>query len=74
MILYFKNSRGIRREIGQSETEQEIFKIIHDFLKEHNFTSYYTRYWTSSENTNERVYDVGSHTEFFICYNPDGWN
>ena len=74
LILYFKNSSGIRREIGRGETEQDIFKIIHQFLENHNFKSYYTRTWISSTDINEKVYDVGSHTEFFICYNPDGWS
>lgn len=73
MILYFKNSLGQRREIGQGKSEQEIFQIINKFLEEHNFTSYYTRSWLNPSNKLEKVYDVGSHTEFFICYNPNGW-
>ena len=73
LILYFKNSSGVRREIGRGAAEKDIFKIIHQFLDEHNFKSYYTRSWISSSNELEKVYDVGSHTEFFICYNPNGW-
>lgn len=74
MVLYFKNSLGQRREIGQGKSEQEIFQIINKFLEEHNFTSYYTRFWINPKNSLEKIYDVGSHTEFFICYNPGGWN
>ena len=74
MILYFENSLGQRREIGQGKSEQEIFQIINKFLEEHNFTSYYTRLWINPKNPLEKIYDVGSHTEFFICYNPGGWD
>ena len=73
LTLYFKNSYGIRREIGSGETEKDIYKIINQFLKERNFKSYYTRSWVSRDNEKEKVYDVGSHTEFFICFNPEGW-
>ena len=73
LTLYFKNSAGVRREIGKGATEEDIFKIINQFLEDHSFTSYYTRTWISSSNPNEKVYDVGSHTEFFICNNPNGW-
>ena len=74
MILYFENSLGQRREIGQGKSEQEIFQIINKFLEEHNFTSYYTRFWINPKNPLEKIYDVVSHTEFFICYNPGGWD
>lgn len=74
MVLYFENSLGQRREIGQGKSEQEIFQIINKFLEEHNFTSYYTRFWINPKNPLEKIYDVGSHTEFFICYNPGGWD
>ena len=33
MILYFENSLGQRREIGQGKSEQEIFQIINKFLE-----------------------------------------
>lgn len=74
MVLYFKSSNGERREIGRGKSEKEIFQIINQFLEEHHFTSYYTRIWINPKNPLEKVYDVGSHTEFFICYNPEGWN
>ena len=74
MTLYFKNSRGVRREIGRPANENEVYTLIRKFLEEHNFKSYYTRTWLNPDNYNEKYYDVGSHTEFFICDNPEGWN
>ena len=71
MIMYFQNSRGVRREIGRG-TESECLQIMQDFLDDHNFKSYYTRVWMVDPHTKQ--YDVGSHTEFFYCVNPDGWD
>ena len=73
LTLYFNNSLGFRRIIGTGETEQEIIKMIYQFLKDHNFKSYYIRSWINPENSTEKTYDVGSHSEFFICSNADGW-
>ena len=63
LILYFKNSKGVRKEIGKTKNEKETFKLIHQFLDEHNFKSYYMRIW---EKDGCKYVDVGSHTEFFI--------
>ena len=65
MKLYFQNSLGKERVIAEVENENEAFKEIHKFLDEHNYKSYYTRTWM--RNKYEKVYDVGSHSEFFIC-------
>ena len=73
LTLYFENSQGKRRKIGKPKTEKEAFKIIHQFLDDHNYKSYYTRTWLNPDNEIEKIYDVGSHSEFFICYNPKGW-
>lgn len=74
MILYFENCcRETRREIGRLETAGDIYPIIKKFLDDHNFTSYYTRTWINESNPKEKIFDVGSHTEFFICYNEEGW-
>ena len=62
MKVYFENSQGKKREIGQVDNEEKAFWVIKDFLSVHNFISYYTRYW--EENGYLKV-DVGSHTEFF---------
>lgn len=63
MKLYFKNSLGQRRIIAEPQTEQDAFKEIYKFLDDRNYKSYYTRTWTNDNG--EKVYDVGSHTEFF---------
>ncbi len=62
MKVYFENSQGKKREIGQVDSKEKAFEIIKDFLFEYNFTSYYTRYW---EKDDYLKIDVGSHTEFF---------
>ena len=74
LVLYFQNTNGVRRQIGTGMTEKDINIIIKQFLDEHHFKSYYTRTWINPDNHNEKYYDVGSHTEFFICYNPKGWS
>lgn len=63
MKLYFYNSRGERRLIGEPTTQEGANMLIHSFLKAHNYRSYYTRMW---EENGELWYDVGSHSEFFI--------
>lgn len=65
MILTFENSRGIEREIGQPNTEKEAMQIINKFLDDRNYKSYYTNI---NKYDDRLVYDVGSHTEFFILY------
>lgn len=64
LILYFENSQGLRREIGRPQSTEEIFQLIGDFLKTHNYKSYYTRIWKNEED--EIYYDVGSWSEFFV--------
>lgn len=62
MKVYFENSWGEIRGIGEVDSKEKAFEIIKDFLFEHNFISYYTRCW--KENDYLKI-DVGSHTEFF---------
>ena len=72
MKVYFENSKGKRRVIGENvNTEQEVMKIIQDFLNEHNYKSYYTRTWHEDGWT---WFDVGSHTEFFLCDGEVGFS
>ena len=73
LVLYFENSYGKRRVIGCATDENGISKLIKDFLDDHNYKSYYTRTWINENDNKEKIYDVGSHSEFFICYNPKGW-
>ena len=72
-VVEFENNLGTRREIARVKTIPEIYEAIDAFLKEHNYTSYYTR--TQRNPKGETVYDVGSYTEFFyskeICDDND---
>lgn len=64
MKLYFENSYGERRIIAEPETEETAMEAIHAFCDERNFRIYYVRSWIDNEGF--KVYDVGSHTEFFF--------
>ena len=64
MKLYFKNSLGKKRLINEIKTEEEALKEIKKFCGERKFEIYYIRTW--EDNEENTVYDVGSHTEFFI--------
>ena len=63
MNLYFENSLGIKRIIGTPADEKEAWKLIHNFCEERNFKIWYVREWVRN---GFKVYDVGSHTEFFL--------
>lgn len=63
MKLYFENSRGKRRIIAEPKTEEDAFEFIHAFCEERDFRIYYTRTWRDEDGL--KVFDVGSHTEFF---------
>ena len=61
--LYFIDSRGRYRLLHENVKEKEVHILIQLFLDEHNFKSYYTRTWDTDKG---KMYDVGSHTEFFL--------
>lgn len=61
--FYFKRSNGERVLLGESITEQQAMVLMNDFLKKHNYKSYYTRTYMVN---NKVHYDVGSWTEEFI--------
>lgn len=67
MKLYFENSIGERRIIAEPKSEEEAYKEIHKFCEDRNFKIYYVRTWIIPEER-AKVYDVGSHTEFFYLY------
>ena len=69
MKLYFQNSHGERRLIGEPKTEKESVQIYHKFCADRNFKIYYVRSWVTKDG--EKYYDVGSHTEYFIEVNDD---
>lgn len=62
MKLYFENSYGEERIIAEVKDENEAFKEINKFCEERNFKIYYVRSWMKD---GRKIYDVGSHTEFF---------
>ena len=61
--LIFQNSRGEERVIAEPSNREEVNKEINKFLDDHNFKSYYIRVW---EENGRLIFDVGSHTEFFL--------
>lgn len=64
MKVEFENSDGERSYVGESDTRQGCFQIINNYLKEHDFKSYYKRI-THIPERDELWIDFGSHTEFF---------
>ena len=62
--VMFENSKSQKRIIGTAETNDEAFKVINDFLTDHNYKSYYARTWKKDDKTT--VVDVGSWSERFI--------
>lgn len=69
MKVYFENSYGERRVIAEPSTEENAMEIIHAFCEERNFKIYYTRSWINDDG--EKVYDVGSWSEFFYLVNEN---
>lgn len=69
MKLYFENSWGERRLIGEPETRLGANKMVSDFCKARDFEIYYVRNWVQN---GELVYDVGSHSEFFYLLPYEG--
>ena len=43
--VMFENSKSQSRTIGTVENEESAFKVINDFLTDHNYKSYYQRIW-----------------------------
>ena len=64
MNVYFQNSEGKMRVIGEAETKDQVYGIIKDFLDDHDYKSYYMRVWYDEGKT---WFDVGSWAEFFAC-------
>jgi hypothetical protein len=73
--VYFENQNGIMRTIGTARSVNLCMALIDEFLKEHNFKSYYKRLTNVEFNTNRfggkmTKIDVGSHVEFFYIKPP----
>lgn len=69
--LYFKRSNGEYVYLTEVKDLSGAFSPIKEFLKSKNFTSYYTRMWTTGDGVT--WFDVGSHSEFF-CLTPEGFD
>ena len=65
--LYFENSYGKRRIIAEVSNDAEAMDEIYNFCNDRNFKIYYVRTWTNDNG--EKVYDVGSWSEFFYLVN-----
>lgn len=65
MNLYFKNSYGQYRLVNNNINSDNAINKIKEYVHKLNpdFQIYYIRSWPIPEGT---MYDVGSHTEFFI--------
>jgi hypothetical protein len=61
--ILFDNRFGEKKSIGKADKIEDAWSIVFQFLKEHNFKSYYQRTTMVSDNT--MWIDVGSHSEFF---------
>jgi hypothetical protein len=71
--VFFENSYGKERVIAEVQTMDEALDAIREFLDEHEYKSYYTRFWLEeTEYENEPcvvlTFDVGSWSEFFHIY------
>ena len=65
--VYFENRFDERIFIGEAKNEEEIYQLIKSDISvraQPSFQWYYTRSWTRD---GEKIYDVGSHTEFYIA-------
>lgn len=66
--VYFENRFEERIFLDYVKTEEEIYSVIKRDIKaraQPSFEWYYTRTWT--RDSGEKVYDVGSHSEFYIA-------
>lgn len=66
--VYFENRYEERIFLDYVKTEEGIYSVIKRDIKtraQPSFKWYYTRSWTRDDG--EKVYDVGSHSEFYIA-------
>ena len=69
MNLYFQRANETYLLIKENVADvDEGFKEVNAFLKRHNYTSHYIRYWTNADQT---TFDVGSWSEFFVLAPAD---
>ena len=71
-IVMFENSWGQRKEIGCAPMMSGAYMIINDFLKKHNYKSYY---WNINKvEPGLTCVDVGSWSEFFYILEKERSN
>ena len=63
--LYFLSSYGEKRLVRENIDPETAMGYINEYIAtlNPNFKVYYVRTWESEKGT---MYDVGSHTEFFL--------
>lgn len=61
--LYFERSSGEHIILLENCTENNALTAMNEFMRDHNYAAPYIRSWEVNE---QKWYDVGSHTEFFI--------
>jgi hypothetical protein len=63
--LYFIRSNGEKRLVRENIDPETAIGYINEYIAtlNSNFKVYYVRTWENEEGT---MYDVGSHTEFFL--------
>lgn len=63
--LYFIRSNGEKRLVRENIDPETAMGYINEYIAtiNPNFKIYYIRTWETEEGT---MYDVGSHTEFFL--------
>ena len=67
MILYFLDSRNNKRLVKKGIKSEEAFSTISQYVNNINpaYKIHYIRTWYSEEDKGT-IYDVGSHSEFFL--------
>lgn len=61
--VYFRDSMGYIRQIGDAADWSGCCKVIKQFLDTHNYHSYYQRFYSPQKNN--IIVDVGSWSESF---------
>lgn len=70
--VYFENRFEERIFVGSAANDEEIYQVIKKDIAvraQPSFQWYYTRTWT--RDNGEIVYDISSHSEFYIAV-PEG--
>ena len=71
--LYFQHSDGRLSLVAENIAEEDVCSTITEFVKQLNPN--FKIYYFNVHHDNPRIYDCGSHTEFFYWgeYRKDAW-